>query len=165
MTTPDFSREIDFKQIAIAVLVAGLAGEIIFELYAWLVSPAVFGPSLQPSKLVMAIIAKISGLSVPYPLAFVLHFGIGSVGFGVFVFLWRQLMPGRVFLAGLVAGLVLWFVAQGLLAPFIGRPFMMEFGTYTQSSFVGHVGMTLIMSYLMDALISRQKRNHQKQAD
>lgn len=160
MTTPDFRRETAFKQIAIAVVLAGLAGEIIFELYAWLVSPAVFGPALQPSKLVMAIVAKVTGLSLPYNFAFVLHFLTGSVGFGVFVFLWRQLMPQRVFLTGLVAGLTLWFVAQGLLAPFIGRTFMMGFGTYTQSSFVGHVGMTLIMSYLMNILIQRKKETN-----
>jgi hypothetical protein len=141
-------------QIAASVILAGLIGEIVFELYAWLISPLLFGPTLQPSNLVIALAEKLAGLQISHLTAFPVHFAIGSVGFGVFVYLIRLLMPARVFLTGLVSGLILWFVAQGMLAPFIGRSFMMDFGTYTQSSFVGHVGMTLLMSYLMDRFLT-----------
>ena len=48
-----------------------------------------------------------------------------------------------------IAGFVLWFVAQGLFAPAVGRSFMMGFGAYTQSSFIGHVGMTTLMGWVM----------------
>ena len=70
-----------------------------------------------------------------------------------------MILPARVWLTGFVSGLVLWFVAQGMLAPFIGRSFMMDFGTYTQSSFVGHVGMTLIMAHLLDAFLGYFEQN------
>jgi hypothetical protein len=63
-------------------------------------------------------------------------------------------MRSRIWLTGFVSGLILWFVAQGILAPFIGRSFMMDFGTYTQSSFIGHVGMTLLMAHLLEAFLS-----------
>ncbi len=79
---------------------------------------------------------------------------IGSLGFGLFVYLTRLFMPSRIWLTGFVSGLILWFVAQGILAPFIGRSFMMDFGTYTQSSFIGHVGMTLLMAHLLEAFLS-----------
>lgn len=136
-------------QVALAVAFAGLAGEVLFELYAWLVSPALFGAALQPAKLVMALSARLAGTPLPYETAFALHFLIGSLGFGAFVFLVRQLFPQRPGLTGVVAGVTLWFVAQGILAPVIGRPFMMDFGPYTQSSFIGHVGMTMIIAYLL----------------
>lgn len=142
-------------QITLAVAAAGLFGEVLFELYAWLVSPVLFGASLQPAKLVIAIISKLTGITLGYNVAFVVHFLVGALGFGAFVFLFRLLLPGRVLLAGVLSGLVLWFVAQGFLAPFIGRSFMMGFGAYTQSSFVGHVGMTVVMSFLMQTLIAR----------
>ncbi len=51
--------------------------------------------------------------------------------------------------SGVVTGVLLWFVAQGILAPFIGRPFMMESGAYTQSSFIGHVGMCVIVALVL----------------
>ncbi|WP_386680863.1 hypothetical protein [Loktanella sp. R86503] len=141
-------------QIAASVIAAGLIGEVTFELYAWLVSPLLFDVILQPSNLVIALTQKLAGLQISHLTAFPIHFVIGSAGFGVIVYLVRLMMPARVFLTGLVSGLILWFVAQGILAPFIGRSFMMDFGTYTQSSFVGHVGMTLLMSYLLDRFLA-----------
>lgn len=145
--------------IALSVALAGLIGEIIFELYAWLISPILFGASLQPSKLVMALAGKFAGVQLSYGAAFALHFTIGSIGFGIAVYLIRLLMPTKVFLTGLITGLILWFVAQGILAPVIGRTFMMGFGPYTQSSFVGHVGMTMIMAYVMAYLLARIGRD------
>lgn len=142
------------KQLVVAVVIAGLVGEVVFELYAMLISPALFGAALQPANLVRAIYGMLTGGTLSYQAAFVVHFLIGSLGFGVFVLLVRQLMPERVAATGILAGLVLWFVAQGILAPVIGRPFMMEFGAYTQSSFIGHVGMTLIMSCVLAWLLS-----------
>ena len=137
------------KQIFLSIALAGLIGEVTFELYAWLISPTVFGVILQPSNLVIAITAKLTGVKISHFLAFPIHFLIGSLGFGLFVYLIRVLMPSKVWLTGLCSGLILWFVAQGMLAPFIGRSFMMDFGTYTQSSFVGHVGMTVLMAHLL----------------
>lgn len=148
------------KQVIMSITLAGLIGEIAFELYAWLVSPVLFGVILQPSNLVIAITSKLTGLQMSKALAFPVHFLIGSLGFGLFVYATRLLMPARVWLTGFVSGLVLWFVAQGILAPFIGRSFMMDFGTYTQSSFVGHVGMTLLMAHLLAAFLSYFERKH-----
>lgn len=142
------------KQIILSIVLAGLIGEIAFEIYAWLISPILFDVILQPSNLVIAMTSKLTGLQMSKALAFPVHFLIGSLGFGLFVFAMRLIMPSRVWLTGFVSGLALWFVAQGILAPFIGRSFMMDFGTYTQSSFVGHVGMTLLMAHLLAALLA-----------
>ena len=135
-------------QAYISIALAGLAGEIAFELYAWLISPMLFGVILQPSNLVIALIAKFTSLQIPHSLAFPIHFIIGSFGFGLFVYLIRLFVSSKVWISGFVSGIFLWFIAQGLLAPLIGRSFMMDFGAYTQSSFIGHVGMTLLMAQL-----------------
>ena len=136
------------------VVIAGLTGEILFEAYAWLISPALFGFALQPSNLVTALTAKLAGIDLSHTAAFCIHFLVGSLGFGLFVFLVRKLLGLKPWLTGLIAGVAMWFVAQGVLAPFIGRNFMMDFGPYTQSSFIGHVGMTLIIAYLLERLLS-----------
>jgi hypothetical protein len=145
------------KKILLSIALSGLIGEIVFELYAWLISPILFGVILQPSNLVIALTAKFTGVELSHAVAFPLHFTIGALGFGLFTYLIRLAMPHEVWLTGFVSGFVLWVVAQGILAPVIGRTFMMGFGTYAQSSFIGHVGMTLIMAHLMAMFFGRFK--------
>lgn len=143
-----------YTHVVLSIVLAGLIGEIAFEIYAWVISPLLFNVILQPSNLVIALTAKLTGAQISKAIAFPVHFLIGSLGFGLFVFATRLCMPARVWLTGFVSGLTLWLVAQGMLAPFIGRSFMMDFGTYTQSSFVGHVGMTLLMAHLLAAFLA-----------
>lgn len=135
------------------VFFAGVGGEILFEAYSWLVSPAIFGPILEPARLVTAITAKVTGIMLPYSLAFLIHFLIGALGFALLVYVINGVMKKGYVLAGLVTGLILWFVAQGILAPFIGRPFMMEFGAYTQSSFVAHTTMMMFIGFLLSKFL------------
>ncbi len=140
-----------------SLALAGLIGEITFEAYAWLASPILFGVSLQPSKLVMALTKIFTGIELPYGTAFVVHFIIGALGFATVVFLFRKFMKLGYLASGFAAGVALWFVAQGVLAPVVGRSFMMGFGSYTQSSFVGHVGMCVLMAFLWKTFSSRQE--------
>jgi hypothetical protein len=140
-----------FKKIAMA----GVVGELCFEAYSWLVSPVIFGPILEPAKLVTAIVAKITGIVLPYGVAFVIHFLTGAILFALLVYAIQGIMRRGYVLAGLVTGLLLWFVAQGMLAPFIGRPFMMEFGAYTQSSFVAHTGMMMVIGFMLTRLLPK----------
>ncbi len=125
------------KQIS-AIVIAGVIAESIFDLYAWLISPALFGLALQPSNLVIAIAKITVKADLPHSLAFIIHALIGSIGFATAVYIVKQVSKFSFLTAGALTGFLLWFIAQGILAPFIGRPFMMEFGAYTQSSFVGH---------------------------
>jgi uncharacterized membrane protein YagU involved in acid resistance len=138
------------------LLIAGLAGEIAFELYAWLVSPLVFNVALGPANLVIALIKMATGATLPYWAGFIVHFTIGVIGFAAFVWVTHLVSRTRLVISGAIAGFVLWFVAQGLLAPLVGRTFMMGFGAYTQSSFVGHVGMATLIGYVMVVLQNRQ---------
>ncbi|WCR13046.1 hypothetical protein [Paracoccus seriniphilus] len=141
------------------LLLAGLAGEIAFEIYAWLISPLLFGVALAPANLVVALIRIGFGIPVPYWAGFILHVAIGTIGFSGFLWMTHLILKRNLVLAGAIAGLILWFVAQGLLAPLVGRSFMMGFGAYTQSSLVGHIGMAMLMGYVMASLQARQSRN------
>ncbi len=147
---------IPFTQILRTRLMAGIAGEIAFELYAWLLSPTLFGVALAPANLVVALAKILLGITLPYWLGFALHVAIGIVGFSAFVWLVHHLTRTGFVLSGALSGAALWFIAQGLLAPVVGRSFMMGFGAYTQSSFVGHLGMAVVIGYVIAVLQRRQ---------
>ncbi|PVB60766.1 hypothetical protein [Labrenzia sp. 011] len=140
------------------LLVAGLLAEVAFEGYAWFISPLIFGVVLQPANLIVALANIGLGVSLPYWIGFLVHFSIGAIGFSSFVLVTHLVTRMNLILSGAIAGLVLWFVAQGLLAPVVGRSFMMGFGAYTQSSLVGHVGMTLIAGFVLLKLRPVQER-------
>lgn len=135
--------------------VAGLIGELTFEAYAWLISPIIFGVKLEPANLVIGLTKTFTGVQLPYGVAFLIHFLIGAIGFAAVIFLFKRIGRLSYLGAGLGAGLGLWFVAQGVLAPLMGRSFMMGFGTYTQSSFIGHVGMTVLAALLWKIFLQR----------
>lgn len=135
-----------------AALLAGVTGQIAFEIYAWTLSPALFGVILEPARLVSAIAANVIDVTVPYGPAFIVHLLIGAIGFPLLLLLIRQSIGLRLLTAGVVTGLALWFIAQGILAPWVGRSFMMGFGAYTQSSLVGHVGMTMVIAAAFRAI-------------
>jgi hypothetical protein len=135
--------------------ISGLIGELSFEAYSWLVSPILFGVKLEPANLVIGLTKAATGIQLPYSAAFAIHFLIGAFGFATVVYFARHVGKLGYAAAGITAGLALWFVAQGLLAPLMARSFMMGFGAYTQSSFVGHVGMTLLIAMIWKKLSSR----------
>ena len=134
------------------LLIAGIAAEITFEIYAWLLSPLLFGVALAPANLMVALTGMAFGVTLPYWAGFVMHVVVGVVGFSSFVLLTHFATRLNLILSGALAGVILWFVAQGILAPVVGRSFMMGFGAYTQSSFVGHVGMSLVAGYMLARL-------------
>ncbi len=136
--------------------IAGLIGELSFEAYSWLVSPILFGVKLEPANLVIGLTKAATGLQLPYAAAFAIHFLIGALGFAAVVYLVKHVGQLGYAAAGITAGIALWFIAQGLLAPLMGRSFMMGFGAYTQSSFVGHVGMTLLIAIIWKKLSLRR---------
>ncbi|MFU1478464.1 hypothetical protein ACM25N_12455 [Roseovarius sp. C7] len=52
-------------------------------------------------------------------------------------------------MAGLIWGFVLWAVAQGVLAPLVGRGFMMGFVSYTWASLLAHMLYGLVVARAM----------------
>lgn len=149
--------QIPNRATAGAIVAAGAVAGIAFELYAWLVSPLLFGVRLAPANLVIALTQIATGLQISYVVAFVLHILTGVLGFSALVYGLHRASGLGFYLSGLLSGVGLWFVAQGILAPIVGRSFMMGFGAYTQSSFVGHVGMCLVLGMVLHKLTERQQ--------
>ncbi len=137
------------------LLIAGAIGQFAFEIYAWLISPFLFGTALEPANLVVALTNIFTGLEISYALGFALHTVIGA-GFVLLVWALHKAFSLRLVWAGALGGLILWFVAQGILAPVVGRSFMMGFGPYTQSSFIAHVGMAWLMGFALHHLLTRK---------
>lgn len=150
--TPSFRITEHFKLL----IVSGLIAQAAFEIYAWFISPVLFGPTLQPAKLIMGLNAKYLGIDLPYAVAFVMHIATGVFAISAVTLLVYQLLKSRAILSGVAGGVLLWFVAQGILAPAMGRPFMMGFGPYTQSSFVAHVGFSLIVTLFVSWRMGRK---------
>ena len=134
------------------IAIAGLIGELLFEVYAWIISPLLFGVTLEPANLVAALSKIYLGIALPYPLAFAVHIFVGVLGFGLAVWCVHRFAKLPLVTAGVVGGFLLWFVAQGFLAHLVGRDFMIGFGSYTQSSFFAHIGMATLMGLIMDRL-------------
>ncbi|SOH92214.1 hypothetical protein SAMN06273572_10155 [Monaibacterium marinum] len=134
------------------LFIAGLIGELAFEAYAHLLSPLLFGVALQPANLVAGLFNIYLGISLSYMVAFLIHFAVGIFAFSGFVLATHLVTRTKLIVSGAIAGFVLWFIAQGFLAQLVGRSFMMDFGVYTQSSFIGHVGMAALMGFVMSKL-------------
>ena len=140
------------------LLIAGLVGQIAFEAYAWLISPLLFGVTLQPTNLVVALAEVMFDFDLPHWAGFGVHFAIGAIGFSSLVLLTHLVTKANLILSGLGVGVGLWFLAQGFLAQAVGRTFMMGFGAYTQSSFVAHVGITTLMAFTLSKLATVNRK-------
>lgn len=121
---------------ALNLFAGGLAGLLIWEIWARFLTPAVLGYPLEPAGLIDAIAQHRLGLSVPYLLRETLHYAVGIIGYPVAYFVilrfvprWPLVLDGIVFLtfsAGIVglirAGsfapihFIFWTAAIGLIA-------------------------------------------------
>lgn len=132
---------------------AGVAGELVFELMAWLIMPQILGRPMQPAMLVMALTQSLTGLGIAKPAAFVIHLAAGAVIFPLGYLLFRHFSKIESWhIAGLVWGIILWFVAQGIFAPLAGRPFMLGFIAYTWAALIVHIVYTLVVALVFHRL-------------
>lgn len=142
----------------VTILVAGLFGQMAFEIYAWFISPAVFAVTLEPAVLVMNFLRHVFGTEISYTQAFLIHFSVG-LSFSLMVFIFGYVTRVGYVLSGAITGGILWFISLGLLAPIVGFRFMADFGVLAQSALIAHVGMATIMGWLIRKFLSDRKAN------
>jgi hypothetical protein len=148
-------RDINARTVVL-ILLAGVIGEIVLELVAWVIAPVILGRPMQPALLVAGLARSHFGLGLSMPAAFMLHLVAGVAVFPIGYLLFRAAAGLRFpVTAGIVWGVVLWLIAQAILAPLAGRPFMLGFGPYTWAALVAHVVYTLTVALSYERLSHR----------
>jgi hypothetical protein len=136
--------------------IAGVIGEIVLEIAAWIIAPLVLGRPMQPALLVADLARSLFGTTLPMSAAFIIHLASGIVVFPIGYLLlrsWTKIKSPTV--AGILWGVVLWLVAQAVLAPLAGRPFMLNFTPYTWASLAAHIVYTLAVALSYEWLLFR----------
>jgi uncharacterized membrane protein YagU involved in acid resistance len=128
------------------IILAGLAGEAVFEALAWGVAPVLVGQPTQPALLVQTLAANVLGVEVDIGAAFAIHLLVGVALFPAGYAALRRRLPVAPLALGALYGVVLWFLAQGMLAPLAGRPFMLGFAPYSMVSLGFHLAYAMTVA-------------------
>lgn len=112
------------------LMLGGLVGLLVWEVWARVLTKAVLGYPLQPAGLIDAILNHNFSLMVPWLLREALHYGIGIIGYPLAYFILRRLLGQRF---GLVLDIVtlVWFsiVYIGYVRAGTATPLMFIFWT------------------------------------
>ena len=118
------------------VLAAGLAAEIVWEIWARMVTPVIIGGPLEPAGLVLSLFRLDYSL---YWLGEAIHLVTGFVFYPLgYVLLFRRVLPGDVYVRGAIYGVLLWVFALGICAPLAGLPIFLGFIPLSIMSLIGH---------------------------
>lgn len=138
---------------------AGICGEIAFEIFAWQILPILMdGRQMQPAKLVMGLANKHLGLQLSYTTGFILHLITGVIIYPLGYVLFRHITNIQSWLvAGLMSGVIIWFLAQGILGPSMRGwdTFMGNFKFYTWASLFAHQLLILTVAFVYEKLTNR----------
>lgn len=146
-------RSDGIRRSAAALLAAGVAGQGAFEVVGLLIAPALLGAPLKPAALVAALSGSLAGVEISMTWAWSLHLFAGTVVFPLgYVIIRRISSDGSWMSVGVVWGVLLWLVAQAILAPLAGRPFMLGFTPYTWGSLAAHVIYALTVALTFERM-------------
>ncbi|CAN5786875.1 hypothetical protein BH23PSE1_BH23PSE1_08520 [soil metagenome] len=138
-----------------ALLLAGLAGQAVFEIVALVLMPGLFGMPLMPAALVVTLGQTVLGLQLPMLAGWAGHLAAGIVLFPLGYLALRRATGWSAVAAGAAWGVALWLMAQGVLAPLAGRPFMLGFVPCPWASLGAHLAYTLSVAVAFDRLARR----------
>ena len=147
------------------ILIAGIAAEIAFESFGLLLAPVLFGFQMEPANLVIGLIKTFAGIDASYAVAYAIHLCVGAIVFPTGYVLLRKTILARLpwVVAGVIWGVILWFTAQGILAPLMGRAFMMDWVPYTWASLIAHPMMAVVIAFVWHKLAEQPRAVQPKQ--
>jgi hypothetical protein len=134
--------------LAITVLLAGVAAEVVWEIWARFITPFWVGGPLEPAALVQDVFKLKSRLP-----AEIIHFLVGLIAYPLgYIFIARPVakvivpwMPWPLVAIGY--GIGLWVFALYIMAHlFAGHPPFLGFIPLTWASLVGHVAFSLALA-------------------
>lgn len=137
--------------LAKTILLAGVAADLTWEIWARLVTPALVGGPLQPAALVQSVFGFQS-----WALAEVIHAVVGIVFYPIgYLFiarpLQRRLLPGLpLVLTGAGFGVGLWIFALYVMAHiFAGLPAFLGFVPLAWASLAGHILFGIVVAHVV----------------
>lgn len=159
------------------IFTAGVMGEIVLEFLAWVIfphfvpkppmmpmlppwvtemAPAAIGMPMRPNVLLADLGRSLFGLDLPVQLTVAVHLLLGFFIMPlVYVKAKQALKIGSWLVAGTVWGIVLWLIAQAVLAPLAGRPIFLGFIPYSWGSLGAHVIYALVVAWSLERLRAR----------
>ena len=129
------------------VLAAGLVAEIVWEIWARVVTPVIIGGPLEPAGLILSLFRLDPSL---YWLGEAIHLVTGFVFYPLgYVLVFRRVLPGNVYVKGAIYGVLLWVFALGICAPLAGLPIFLGFIPLSIMSLIGHTlfGLFAALTY------------------
>lgn len=140
-------------RLLITILIAGIAADVTWEIWARLITPLFVGGPLEPAGLVQSVFGLKSRA-----IAEVIHGIVGIVFYPIgYLFIARPLqrlvIPSLpLFLTGIGFGTGLWVFALYVMAHLIaGFPAFLGFIPLTWASLVGHILFGLVVAYVVEA--------------
>ena len=141
---------------AVRLLAAGIAGTVVFEIIALGLAPLILGQPILPAMLVGALIAALTGAAPPAAVGWAGHLLAGLVVFPLGYVLLRRVTGITGWMtAGALWAVVLWLMAQAVLAPLAGGPVMSGFTVFALVSLVVHLIYALTVAVVWAMLPAR----------
>lgn len=136
-----------------SIVIAGIAGELFFETVGLWLAPFILGMAMKPALLVVALARSLGNIELSMAWGWAGHLFAGIVLFRAGYVAFRKLTRGAAWpIAATLWGVVLWVVAQGVLAPLAGRPFMLGFIPYTWASLIVHIAYAIVVAVVFTRL-------------
>lgn len=159
------------------IFTAGVMGEIVLEFLAWVIfphfvpkppmmqmlppwltdmAPAAIGMPMRPHVLLTDLGRSLLGVDLPVQLTVAVHLLLGFFVMPLVYVKARQVLKiSSWFVAGTAWGIVLWLIAQAVLAPLAGRPIFLGFIPYSWGSLGAHIIYALVVAWSLERLSAR----------
>jgi hypothetical protein len=156
MTTSATSGKMDESATAVAwiatVLLAGLAAEVVWEVWARVITPLLVGGPLEPAALVQDVFKLQSRFQGE-----VIHFLVGLIAYPIgYLIIARPLAKAIVpwmpwWMVALGYGVGLWIFALYIMAHLVaGHPAFLGFIPLTWASLTGHLAFALALAGVVE---------------
>jgi hypothetical protein len=146
---PKFPTRAEIVRLAIG----GLAGLLVWEVFANPVTSWIVGGPLQPPALVISLFQNLFAVKLSWAVAAGLHYATGILFYPLgYFFVTRVLASFGTWIDVILWGIATWVIALGFFATLAGLPFMLGFILLSWMSLVGHVIYAVVAGLVFEHL-------------